>query len=103
MLRPIKELTRKERTFVWGKEQETAFIEVKKRLTNPPVLHLLKAEGRFILYSDTSKEGTGSSLRQIQEGKPKLLGYATKTLPEACTRYSATELEMTGLLVNINL
>ena len=97
------ELTRKERPFVWGKEQETAFIEVKKRLTNPPVLHLPKADGRFILYSDTSKEGTGSSLWQIQEGKPKLLGYASKTLPEACMRYSATELEMTGLLVNMNL
>ena len=81
----------------------TAFIEVKKRLTNPPVLHLPKADGRFILYSDTSKEGTGSSLWQIQEGKPKLLGYASKTLPEACMRYSATELEMTGLLVNMNL
>ena len=103
LLRPIVELTRKERPFVWGKEQETAFIEVKKRLTNPPVLHLPKAEGRFILYSDTSKEGTGSSLWQIQEGKPKLLGYASKTLPEACTRYSATELEMIGLLVNMNL
>ena len=76
---------------------------MKKRLTNPPVLHLPKADGRFILYSDTSKEGTGSSLWQIQEGKPKLLGYASKTLPEACTRYSATELEMTGLLVNMNL
>ena len=76
---------------------------MKKRLTNPPVLHLPKADGRFILYSDTSKEGTGSSLWQIQEGKPKLLRYASKTLPEACTRYSATELEMTGLLVNMNL
>ena len=32
-----------------------------------------------------------------------MLGYASKTLPEACTRYSATELEMTGLLVNMNL
>ena len=103
LLRPIVELTRKERPFVWGKEQETAFNEVKKRLTNPPVLHLPKADGRFILYSDTSQEGTGSSLWQIQEGKPKLLGYASKTLPEACTRYSATELEMTGLLVNMNL
>ena len=103
LLRPIVELTRRERPFVWGKEQETAFIEVKKRLTNPLVLHLPKAEGRFILYSDTSKEGTGSSLWQIQEGKPKLLGYASKTLPEAFTRYSATELEMTGLLVNMNL
>ena len=86
-----------------GKGTGTAFIEVKKRLTNPPVLHLPKADGRFILYSDTSKEGMGSSLWQIQESKPKLLGYASKTLPEACMRYSATELEMTGLLVNMNL
>ena len=73
------------------------------RLKNPPVLHLPRAEGRFILYSDTSIEGTGSSLWQIQEGKPKLIGYASKTLPEACSRYSVTELEMTGLLVNMNL
>ena len=72
-------------------------------MTNPPVLHLPKAEGRFILYSDTSIEVTGSSLWQIQEGKPRLIGYARKTLPEACSRYSVTELEMTGLLVNMNL
>ena len=67
------------------------------------MLHLPKAEVRFILYSDTSVEGTGSSLWQMQEGKAKLIGYASKTLPEACSRYSVTELEMTGLLVNMNL
>ena len=103
LLKPIVELTRKGRPFVWGQEQEKAFKEVKLRLTNPPVLHLPKAEGRFILYSDTSVEGTGSSLWQMQEGKAKLIGYASKTLPEACSRYSVTELEMTGLLVNMNL
>ena len=96
-------LTRKDRPFMWGEAQEKAFKEVKLRLKNPPVLHLPRAEGRFILYSDTSIEGTGSSLWQIQEGKPKLIGYASKTLPEACSRYSVTELEMTGLLVNMNL
>ena len=103
LLKPIVELTRKGRPFVWGQEQERAFKEVKLRLINPPVLHLPKAEGRFILYSDTSLEGTGSSLWQMQEGKAKLIGYASKTLPEACSRYSVTELEMTGLLVNMNL
>ena len=103
LLKPIVELTRKERPFIWGDAQEKAFREVKLRLKNPPVLHLPKAEGRFILYSDTSIEGTGSSLWQIQEDKPKLIGYASKTLPEACSRYSVTELEMTGLLVNMNL
>ena len=103
LLKPIVELTRKDRPFMWGEAQEKAFNEVKLRLKNPPVLHLPRAEGRFILYSDTSIEGTGSSLWQIQEGKPKLIGYASKTLPEACSRYSVTELEMTGLLVNMNL
>ena len=103
LLKPIVELTRKGRPFIWGEAQEKAFKEVKLRLKNPPVLHLPKAEGRFILYSDTSIEGMGSSLRQIQEGKPRLIGYASKTLPEACSRYSVTELEMTGLLVNMNL
>ena len=102
-MKPIVELTRKGRPFIWGDAQEKAFREVKLRLKNPPVLHLPKADGRFILYSDTSIEGTGSSLWQIQEGKPKLIGYASKTLPEACSRYSVTELEMTGLLVNMNL
>ena len=103
LLKPIVELTRKGRPFIWGEAQEKAFKEVRLRLKNPPVLHLPKADGRFILYSDTSIEGTGSSLWQIQGGKPKLTGYASKTLPEACSRYSVTELEMTGLLVNMNL
>ena len=103
LLKPIVELTRKGRPFIWGKEQEKAFQAVKDQLARPPVLHLPKADGRFILYADTSIEGTGSSLWQIQEGKAKLIGYASKTLPEACSRYSVTELEMTGLLVNMNL
>ena len=103
LLKPIVELTRKDRPFIWGEAQEKAFREVKLRLKNLPVLHLPKAEGRFILYSDTSIEGTGSSLWQIEGGKPRLIGYASKTLPEACSRYSVTELEMTGLLVNMNL
>ena len=103
LLKPIVELTRKGRPFIWGEAQEKAFKEVKLRLKNPPVLHLPKAEGRFILYSDTSIEGMGSSLWQTQEVKPRLIGYAIKTLPEACSRYSVTELEMTGLLVNMNL
>ena len=83
LLKPIVELTRKGRPFVWGQEQERALKEVKLRFTKPPVLHLPKAEGRFILYFDTSIEGTGGSLWQMQEEKARLIGYASKTLPEA--------------------
>ena len=57
--------------------------------------------GRFHLYSDTSKYATGSALYQIQGGKPKLIAYASKTLPEAAKNYSTTELELCGLAINI--
>ena len=57
--------------------------------------------GRFQLCSDTSKYAMGSALYQIQNGKPKLIAYASKRLPEAAHNYSITELEMCGLAINI--
>ena len=57
--------------------------------------------GRFQLYSDTSKYATGGALYQIQNGKPKLIAYSSKRLPEAACNYSITELEMCGLAINI--
>ena len=56
---------------------------------------------RFQLYSDTSKYATGGPLYQFQNGKPKLIAYASKGLPEAECNYSITELEMCGLVINI--
>ena len=35
-------------------------------------------ESRFHLYSDTSKFAMGSTLYQIQNGKPELIAYASK-------------------------
>ena len=76
LLKPIYKLTRKRRPFIWGKEQQDSFDEIKCRLIKPPVLHMPNRTGRFHLYSDTSKFATGSALYQIQNGKPKLIAYA---------------------------
>ena len=101
LLKPIYVLTRKGKQFVWGVEQHSAFEEIKKRLQKPPVLHMPDKIVRFQLYSDTSKIAMGSALYQIQNGKPKLIAYASKRLPEAACNYSITELEMCGLAINI--
>ena len=101
LLKPIYDLTRKGRPFQWQQEQQTAFEEIKSRLQKPPILHLPDGKGRFHLYSDTSEYATGSALYQIQNGKPKLIAYASKRLPEAARNYSITELEMCGLAINI--
>ena len=101
LLKPIYDLTRKERPFHWGKEQQDSFMEIKCRLSKPPVLHMPNKTGRFHLYSDTSKFATRSTLYQIQGGKPKLIAYASKRLPGAARNYSITELELCGLAINI--
>ena len=90
LLKPVYNLTRKGRPFVWGREQQDSFEEIKCRLIKPPVLHMPNTTGRFHLYSDTSRFATGSTLCQIQNGKPKLMAYASKRLPEATRSYSIT-------------
>ena len=101
LLKPIYDLTRKGRQFIWMDEQQEAFEEIKRRLQKAPVLHMPDRVGRFQLYSDTSKYATGGALYQIQNGKPKLIAYSSKRLPEAARNYSITELEMCGLAINI--
>ena len=98
--KPIYDLTGKGRPFNWGKEQQDSFEEIKHRLIKLPVLCMPNKTGRFHLYSDTSKFATGSALYQIQNGKPKLIAYVSKRLPEAAKSYSITELELCGLAIN---
>ena len=58
-------------------------------------------KGRFQVYSNTSKFATGSALYQVQNGKPKLIAYASKRMPEAAKNYSITEFKMCCLAINI--
>ena len=87
-------MARKSRQFVWGKQQQDSFEELKCRLIKPPVLHMSNTTGRFHLYSDTSKLATGSALYHIQNGTPKLIAYVSERLPEAAKNYSVTELDL---------
>ena len=93
-------LTRKERPFIWGKEQDS-FEKIKYRLIKPPVLHMPNTMGMFHLYSDTSKFATRSALYQIQNGKPKVIAYTSKRSPEAAKNYSITDVELCRLAINI--
>ena len=65
------------------KNNRLAFDEVKRRLVKPPIWYIYQTimEG-FIYISDTSKFAPGNTLYQIQNGKPKLIVYVSKRLPE---------------------
>ena len=98
---PIYNLTKKGATWKWGKEEQDAYDAVKKAMVNPPVLIMPNTTGHFLLVSDTSKIATGCALYQEQKGRYRLVAYYSKKLPDACSRYSISELELTGLATNI--
>ena len=102
-LKPIYELTRKNRPFIWTEYHQEAFIKVKSKLMKPPVLACPTSEGRFTLFTDTSRQHVGSCLWQRQKGKNRLIGYASKTLQPACANYGVTELEMHGMVISIKM
>ena len=56
----------------------------------------------FQLESDTSHEGVGGTLFQKQGDKWVVIGYHSKRFPTLAKNFGVSELELTGLLVNIH-
>ena len=52
--RPMTELLKKEKKFVWIKSCERSFQELKRRLTTAPVLTLPDIHRDFVIYCDAS-------------------------------------------------
>ena len=71
-------------------------------MISPPVLKALTLDSLFQLESDTSHEGVGGTLFQKQGDEWVIIGYHSKRLPTSAKNFGVTELELTGLLVNIH-
>ncbi|GJY11072.1 putative reverse transcriptase domain-containing protein [Tanacetum coccineum] len=57
--KPLTLLTHKNKTYVWGNEQDEAFQTLKEKLCNAPVLALPDGPDDFVVYCDASKQGFG--------------------------------------------
>ena len=101
LLIPIYDLQKKAKKFKWT-EAKKAFKEIKKLLINPPILKAPTPDRLFQLESDTSREGVGGTLLQKQGDEWVVIGYHSKRLLESAKNFGITELELTGLLVNIH-
>ena len=102
ILIPIYDLQKKAKKFKWTEEAKKAFNEIKKLLINPPVLKAPTPDGLFWLKSDTLREGVDGTLLQKQGDEWVVIGYHSKRLPKSAKNFGVTELELTGLLVNIH-
>ncbi|WVZ58135.1 hypothetical protein U9M48_008438 [Paspalum notatum var. saurae] len=80
--------------FIWTKERQAAFDELKKRLTTAPVLTLPDLTKSFTVYCDASKEGLGCVL--MQEGK--VIAYASRQLRKHEVNYPTHDLELAAVV-----
>ena len=91
---PINRLLRKDYDFDWSKEAQRAFEELKRKLTQAPILARPDFNLSFILHTDACATGLGAALSQIQGEKERVISYASRRTSRTEANYGATQLEL---------
>ena len=77
----------------WSQGAEEAFQTLIDKCTNPSVLAYADFSLLFELHIDASGIGIGTVLYHTQEGKKRVIAYASRTLSQSKARYPAHKLE----------
>ena len=96
--KPIHELTKKGVEFKWGVEQQTAFQELKRLITQAETLVYYKVGCKTRIVAHASPVGLGAVLTQQQGETWRVILYASKSLTNVERRYSQTEKEALALV-----
>lgn len=92
--KPLSELTRKNSVFAWNPEQEGAFSDLKRKLTERPVLAIYNKDAKTEVHCDASKIGLGGILMQEQSDKSlKPVQYFSRATTKEEQNYHSYELE----------
>ncbi len=92
---PLKDLTRKGQPerMIWSPETEEAFHQIKRALTEEPVLRAPDFGCPFLLQTDASEAGLGAVLSQVQEGEEQPVLFISRKLTKAERNYATVEKE----------
>ena len=96
--RPLHQLTKKSKDFLWNSEAQEEFEVPKARLTSTPIVAFPSMIEPFVLYTDASQHAMGAVLAQIQNGSERVICYASKSFSKAQSRYSATKRELLAIV-----
>ncbi|GJW84070.1 putative nucleotidyltransferase, ribonuclease H [Tanacetum coccineum] len=92
--KPLTELTQKNKKYIWGENQESAFQLLKQKLCEAPILALPEGNNDFVVYCDASHQGLGAVLMQ----REKVIAYASRQLKPHEENYTTHDLEL-GVVV----
>ncbi|GJU51012.1 reverse transcriptase domain-containing protein [Tanacetum coccineum] len=99
IVKPMTELTQKDRKFDWGEEQETAFQLLKQKLCAAPILALPEGSDDFVVYCDASIKGLGAVLMQ----RMKVIAYASRQLKIHEKNYTTHDLELGAVVFALKI
>ncbi|GJX70995.1 putative reverse transcriptase domain-containing protein [Tanacetum coccineum] len=97
--KPLTLLTQKNKTYVWGNEQDEAFRILKEKLCNALVLALPDGPDDFVVYCDASKQGFGCVLMQ----RGKVIAYASRQLKKHEKNYTTHDLELGAVVFALKI
>ena len=97
---PLSDLTKKglPNRVQWGDAQERAFATLQEKLLERPILRLPDHSRPFVLRTDASNCGLGAALMQKHGEKYYPVGYRSKKLTPAESRYSTMEKECLAIV-----
>ena len=94
VMEPLRRLTRKDTEWTWSEEQDKAFNEVKRLVSQAPVLSYYQPDRPLSIQCDASQKGLGAAL--LQDGRP--IAYASRSLSDTEQRYAQIEKEMLAIV-----
>ncbi|XP_043867322.1 uncharacterized protein LOC122757821 [Drosophila mojavensis] len=94
VVQPMTALLKKGRKWEWGTPQQAAFEDLKRKLTEAPVLACPDFNKRFTLQTDASDHGLGAVLTQEEDGQERVVAYASRRLAPSEVNYTTTEKEL---------
>ena len=72
--------TAKKTLVEWTEVADSAFEHLKKLCTSTPILAYPDYQLPFVLHTDSSPEGLGTVLYQKQDGKLRVIAYASRSV-----------------------
>ena len=84
----------------WDENCQQSFDMLKQRLLEAPILGFADFKFPFRLYTDASNVGLGAVLAQMQDGKERVIAYASRSLSQTernDINYSSFKLELLAL------
>ena len=84
----------------WSEAAQSVFEVFKELCVNAPILAFPDYKLPFILHTDSSTEGLGAVLYQKQEGKLRVIAYASRSVTKTESNYPTHKLEFLAFVRN---